>query len=145
MASIRLNKQDKTIKIVHRRDDVKLTKKESNVSLHHSGRVGPKGDKGDAGIGLPDGGTAGQVLEKDGSTPYQVKWADPSTAFGDKNYEQSFTPTNFITVNHNLNKYPSIIVKDSAGDEVEGDVTHVNRNTLTVGFSGSFGGTVSCN
>jgi len=49
MASIRLSKQDKTIKIVYRKDNVKLSKKNSNVSLHHSGKVGPKGDKGDKG------------------------------------------------------------------------------------------------
>lgn len=46
MPTIRLNKQDKTIKIVYRKDNIRLKREESNVSLHHSGRVGPTGDTG---------------------------------------------------------------------------------------------------
>ena len=56
MASIRLNKQEKTIKIVNRKDNIRLKRQESNVNLHHTGRTGPtgltgdKGDKGDTGV-----------------------------------------------------------------------------------------------
>lgn len=49
MASIRLNKQEKTIKIVNRKDNIRLKRQESNVNLQHTGRTGPKGDKGDKG------------------------------------------------------------------------------------------------
>lgn len=46
MPTIRLNKQDKTIKIVYRKDNVRLKKEETNVNLHHSGRPGPPGPTG---------------------------------------------------------------------------------------------------
>jgi hypothetical protein len=56
MASIRLNKQEKTIKVVNRKDNIRLKRQASNVTLRHTGRVGPdgkqgdKGDKGDTGV-----------------------------------------------------------------------------------------------
>lgn len=112
------------------------------ISVKSSGRKGPQGDPG---IGIPADGNDGQIIVKDGALPYQVRWEDPSTTFGDKNYEQSFSPTAFLTINHNLNKFPSIMIKDSAGDEVEGNVNHLSKNTLTVSFSAAFGGTISCN
>lgn len=42
-----LQKQNHTIKVVNRKDKVTLKRLLNNVSLHHSGR---KGDKGDTGI-----------------------------------------------------------------------------------------------
>lgn len=49
MATIRLNKQEKTIKVVNRKDNIRLRRQESIISLRHTGRVGPDGDKGDKG------------------------------------------------------------------------------------------------
>lgn len=60
MISIRLNKQNKTIKIVNRRE---------NIRLRHSG-VGP------AGAGLPAGGTTDQILVKDSNADYDYEWQD---------------------------------------------------------------------
>jgi len=39
---------------------------------------GDKGDKGDPGVGVPTGGTTGQVLKKASSTNYDVEWANES-------------------------------------------------------------------
>lgn len=39
------------------------------------------------------------------------------------------------TVNHNLNFYPNVTVFNSAGDQVEGTVTHTNETSLTINFS----------
>jgi hypothetical protein len=64
---------------------------------------------------------------------------------GDLHYSQDFLVTSFITVQHNLGKFPSVTVINSAGDEVEGDVSYIDQNSLTVGFSGAFSGTVKCN
>lgn len=44
------------------------------------------------------------------------------------------------TVNHNLGKYPSVTIVDSAGDEVEGNVNHIGLNQLVISFSAAFGG-----
>lgn len=39
------------------------------------GDKGDKGDKGDMGIGIPSGGTAGQVISKKSGTDYDLEWA----------------------------------------------------------------------
>lgn len=46
---------------------------------------------------------------------------------------------------HNLNKFPNYTVIDSAGDEVEGDVTYINNQQLTITFSAAFSGTAYLN
>lgn len=44
------------------------------------------------------------------------------------------------TVTHNLGKYPSVTVVDSAENWVIGDVTYINENRLVITFSGAFSG-----
>lgn len=87
------------------------------------GPRGPSGTQGDA-------GPQGQPGE-DGA--------------GDANFEMDFSVQSVVTVNHNLNKYPSTTVLDSAGDVCEGDVDHQSKNTLVLSFSAPFSGHVTCN
>jgi hypothetical protein len=44
------------------------------------------------------------------------------------------------TISHNLGWYPNVTVFDSAGATVEGDITQVNTNQMTILFSGAFTG-----
>lgn len=67
------------------------------------------------------------------------------TGTGDLTFSQSFSSTSSVTVTHNLNKYPSVTVIDSAGDEVEGSVDYLSLNQLTITFSAPFSGTAICN
>ncbi len=48
-------------------------------------------------------------------------------------------------INHNLNKYPSVIVVDSGDTVVVGDISYTNLNTITVTFTVAFGGKAFCN
>ena len=43
-------------------------------------------------------------------------------------------------IEHNLGKFPSVTVIDSAGSVVVGDVFYVNENNLRVKFSSGFSG-----
>lgn len=54
-------------------------------------------------------------------------------------YIQS-SATNVWEINHNLNKYPSVTVVDSAGSVVVGEVVYNNANKITVTFIGAFSG-----
>jgi hypothetical protein len=63
----------------------------------------------------------------------------------DKYYRQDFGVSTTVTVNHNLGKRPSITVVDSAGDEVECTVQHVNDNECILSLAGGFSGSVFCN
>ena len=72
----------------------------------------------------------------------------PSTqiATGDKNfvYVQP-TPSNSWVINHNLNKYCSVTVVDSAKTEIIGDLQYIDLNTLILTFVGTFSGQAYCN
>jgi hypothetical protein len=65
---------------------------------------------------------------------------------GDKNYihDQGIS-SSVWTITHNLNKFPSVTVKDTAGEEVEGEVEHISVNQLTITFSASFSGVATLN
>ena len=48
-------------------------------------------------------------------------------------------------INHNLEKYPSVSVIDSAGNEVIGDVEYIDINNLVITFKGAFKGKATLN
>lgn len=64
----------------------------------------------------------------------------------DKNYvhNQSSAASTWI-IEHNLNKYPSISIIDSAGTEVYGSINRVDENIAILEFSAPFSGTAICN
>ena len=41
---------------------------------------------------------------------------------------------------HNLGKFPSLSIVDTGGNEVEGEVQHIDNNNLIITFSSSFAG-----
>lgn len=47
------------------------------------------------------------------------------------------------TVNHDLDKFPSVNVNDSGGNIIEGDVVYLNRNSLLIYFIGATSGTAT--
>lgn len=59
----------------------------------------------------------------------------------DKNYihTQSLASSTWV-VNHNLNKYPSVDIVDSAGSKVFGNVVYISLNTVNLLFSVPFSG-----
>lgn len=65
---------------------------------------------------------------------------------GDKHftYTQSL-PSDTWVITHNLGKFPDVTVVDSAGTEVIGDCEYNDINTVTITFSGSFGGVAYLN
>lgn len=44
------------------------------------GNTGPQGDPGDPGVGVPAGGTTGQILEKNSDSDYDTVWNDPPSS-----------------------------------------------------------------
>lgn len=49
-------------------------------------------------------------------------------------------PLTTWTVNHNLNFYPNVTVFNSAGSQVEGNVSHIDETSLTITFSTAVSG-----
>jgi hypothetical protein len=50
------------------------------------------------------------------------------------------TPLVTWTVVHNLNFFPNVTVFDSGESQVEGSVTHIDENSLTITFSSAIAG-----
>lgn len=49
-------------------------------------------------------------------------------------------PSQVWTVTHVLNKFPSVLVKASSGDAVEGAVNYIDENHITITFNSAFSG-----
>lgn len=65
---------------------------------------------------------------------------------GDKSYRHDqMTPSDSWLVTHNLNKFPSVAVQDSAGTNVTGAVEYISANQLRIGFAGAMSGTAYLN
>lgn len=102
------------------------------------------GAKGEPGEGIPIGGQDGFILVKDGSDDFVTQWVDP-VVISDKNHTTTFSVEDTVTVTHNLGKYPSVTVINSAGDQVEGDIFYTNSIQLIVSFANPFSGKIICN
>ena len=142
MAEIRLNKRNKTIKVVNRRQNIRLN--------HRSGRPGPKGADGATG---PGGLSAYEIALQEGFVGTEQEWLDslvgpegPQGPVGtDLTYLTSFTVADDVLVQHNLGKLPAVSIIDSAGDEVVGTVEYIDNAQLRVRFNAPFSGQITCN
>ena len=77
-------------------------------------------------------GTSSEFLMADGSV---------STVVGDKHYAHNQTSASATwTVTHNLGKFPSVTVIDSANSVVVGEVNMTNINEVEITFSAAFSG-----
>ena len=54
-------------------------------------------------------------------------------------YEQDVA-ANIWEINHNMGKFPSVTVVDSAGSVVIGAIEYIDINNLKITFNGAFGG-----
>lgn len=86
-------------------------------------------------IHVTEGNNAGLYVIQADKTLGKVEGA------GDKEYvfTQSVAEKEWEIV-HDLDKYPSVTIVDSGGNEVVGDVTYLTKNKLTVSFTAPFSG-----
>lgn len=65
---------------------------------------------------------------------------------GDKTYiHDQGIASSVWTINHNLQKRPSVMVMDSAGSMVMGDIEYIDGNSLKITFNNSFSGGATLN
>jgi hypothetical protein len=64
---------------------------------------------------------------------------------GDKHYQKEFSNTDFVVLNHELNKLPAITVIDSAKSEIRCQVTHDSNIQATISWNGITSGTIFAN
>lgn len=77
----------------------------------------------------------------DGYTPIKgIDYFDGSDAT-DKHYiHNQIKSSNVWTIQHNLDKYPSVIIVDSSNSVVIGDITFIDKNSIIVSFVAEFSG-----
>lgn len=65
----------------------------------------------------------------------------PAGAAGGETYvhNQASASAQWI-IQHNLNRYPTVVVVDSAGTVVMGEVTYIDSNNIVLDFNPSFAG-----
>jgi hypothetical protein len=63
-----------------------------------------------------------------------------SVSYVDTYTHTQSSPASTWTVTHNMNKYPSVTIVDSAGTTVDGSVDFINLNSVTINFCGAFSG-----
>ena len=61
------------------------------------GVQGPQGQAGAAGVGVPSGGTTGQVLAKSSATNYDTEWVDPGIQSNTASQSAFSTVSNIVT------------------------------------------------
>ena len=65
----------------------------------------------------------------------------PAGEDGDKHYRHVQTaPAQVWVIDHDLDKFPAVSVVDSAGEQVEGNVTYTSQQQVVVSFAGAFSG-----
>ena len=78
-----------------------------------------------------------EVLTKSETITLIQQWNDLS-------FELAFTNVSSINVNHNLNKYPICVLKDSTWRQAFCTVTHTDKNNLIASWQGNTTGTIIC-
>lgn len=80
-------------------------------------------------------------LDKDEDYFISLLQYDAANASGDKNFvfTQNVASSTWV-ITHNLGKYPSVAIVDSADTKVNGDIQYDNINQVTVSFRSAFAG-----
>ena len=108
------------------------------------GPRGPKGDKGDKG----DTGNGIESIDKtatvDNVDTYTITYTNGNTTTFDvtNGFNPSYTHNQAVaaaewTINHNLNKHPTIVVIDSSGNTFYPPATYDDENTCTIHLLGA--------
>lgn len=118
-----------TIEIV---DEGTVTVTEEVLALVSEAAQGPQGIQG------PQGAPGAQGLPGANGT-------NGANGNGFTFHFDQALPSSTWTIQHNLNKHPSVAVVDSAGSLVYGELTYIDTNSLRIEFSSSFSGTALLN
>ena len=82
-----------------------------------------------------------KILKFEGKINDVLEKTNEFSKIVDKNYmHEQMQASNVWVVHHNLNKYPSVSIIDSGGNEVHGKVVHLDKNNIILKFSVPFSG-----
>lgn len=79
-----------------------------------------------------------------GATGVQGPQGEPGLSGANYTHTQA-VPSADWTITHNLARFPSVTVIDSAGSTVVGDVDYLSNNAIAIHFTAAFGGSAYLN
>ena len=89
-------------------------------------------------------GKIGQPVNIEGiisNTDINITVEQMASIYADKHYiHNQIKSSNVWTIQHNLNKYPSVIIVDSSDNVVIGDISFIDKNSIIVSFMAEFSG-----
>lgn len=149
--TLRVSSQRKTIKVSQVKPIIRVVSGKSTISVRKVNRTVKVNAR--AKRGLPgEPGADGKVQDITAGPGIIVDNSDPANPVisatggsGDKTFVQDFTMQHTLTIKHDLQKYPSATVINSAGDKVESTVKYVDINNVTIQFTAPFSGRVTLN
>lgn len=103
--------------------------------------VGPQGAVGAQGVQGTQGVQGRSVQGVQGVSGIQGVQGPIGDATKVSYVHSQNTPSTTWAITHNLGYYPSVLVKDSAGTAVEGEIEYVSVSALNLHFSAGFSGT----
>lgn len=111
-----------------------------SVAIIEVAGQGPTGAQGLQGIPGP---TGAQGLQ--GPQGIQGIPGPSASASGESYIHVQNTPADIWSILHNLGRYPSVTVIDTANNTVEGSITYIDANNINIAFSSGFSGKVFLN
>lgn len=114
-----------------------------------AGPIGPAGPTGPAGpAGATDVNNTNVVAALSanvGAAQQVLGLGNYMTLVASSYVHEQLSASATWTITHNLNRYASVTVTDSAGSVVVGDVTYLSANQLRIHFSAAFAGSAHLN
>ena len=127
---------DNTVTIVPSANTITANETTNSVTVASVGLQGPRGDTGSTGSTGATGSQGPQGPQGEtGPQGPQGTGASHTTYTHNQNVSSSTW-----TITHNLNCFPSVMVVDSAGSVVYGNIEYLDSNSLRLTFVAAFGG-----
>ena len=137
MSVVEVTKQPNKFVTVTQKKNVSVVNEpaEQVLEVHDPGVAGPPNSLS---VGTVTTTTSAPTVTITGTAPTQtINFVLPVA--GQYVHIQSVSASTW-TITHNLGFFPAVSVVDSGGSVVEGDVSYISVNQVSIAFSSSFGG-----
>lgn len=143
--NVDVTEADNTVVVSSQNPNVNVSQYTNGITVSGVALQGIKGDKGDKGDTGATGAT-GATGTTGATGPQGIQGeVGPQGIQGSGASHSTYThtqssPSSTWSITHNLACFPSVVVVDSAGTVVVGDIAYNSNNSITITFVGSFGG-----
>jgi hypothetical protein len=143
--NVGVTETDNTVVVSSQNPNVNVSQYSTGVTVSGVALQGPKGDTGATGATGATGPT-GATGATGATGPQGIQGeVGPQGIQGSGASHSTYThtqssPSSTWTITHNLACFPSVVVVDSAGSVVIGEIAYNSNNSITLTFVGSFGG-----